>query len=55
MVTKEVKKIGDKFIGTRSLITDKLKANNSTESILFSIELDIPLDDKIFSLSYNFV
>ena len=50
LVTLKVENVGNKFIGTHSLITDKLKVNNSTESIIEDIEVDIELDDKLFSL-----
>lgn len=50
MVALKVEQIGDKFMATQSLITDKLKSNNSTESIIEDIEIDIKLDDKLFSL-----
>lgn len=50
MVSLEMKIIGNKTIATRSLITDKLKKNNSTENILTDIELNIDLDDNLFSL-----
>lgn len=50
MVSNEVRKVAGKYIGTYALITDKLKKNNSTESIIDEIEIDIELDDNLFSL-----
>ncbi|MGL1892841.1 MAG: outer membrane lipoprotein-sorting protein [Spirochaetaceae bacterium] len=50
MVALRVEKIGNKFMATNSLITDKLKRNNSTESFIDDIEIDIELDDDLFSL-----
>ncbi len=50
MVTIEMKEIGGKVIATHSLITDKLKKNNSTENIVTDMEIDMDLDDDLFSL-----
>lgn len=50
MVTSEMREVGGKTIAIRSLVTDKLKKNNSTENILTEIEIDIELDDSLFSL-----
>ena len=50
MVSLEAKNIDGKMVTTHSLITDKLKKNNSTESVIENIEIDIELDDSIFSL-----
>lgn len=50
MVSNEVREVAGKYIGTRSLITDKLKKNNSTESFIKEIEINIDLDDDLFSL-----
>lgn len=50
MVALKVEQVGEKYMATHSLITDKLKSNNSTESIIEEIEIDIKLDDKLFSL-----
>ena len=50
MFVLEMKPLGDKFVSTHSLITDRLKKNNSTENIVTKMEIDIPLDDSLFSL-----
>ena len=50
MVSTEVREVSGKYIGTKSLITDKLKKNSSTESIIDDIEINIDLDDDLFSL-----
>lgn len=54
-LTKEMKAIKVEEHGTysvvvHSLITDKLKKNNSTENILSSISIDLEIDDDLFSL-----
>lgn len=54
-LTKEMKvlsveKVGNYYVPTHSLVTDKLKKNNSTENIITSFEIDSDLDDDIFSL-----
>lgn len=50
MISIKMETIGNKTIATQSLITDKLKKNNSTENIITSMEINIPLDDDLFSL-----
>ncbi|QEN04632.1 outer membrane lipoprotein-sorting protein [Thiospirochaeta perfilievii] len=50
MVTLTVKEVGGNFIGTHLLITDRLKKNNSTESFINEVEIDIDISDDYFSL-----
>ncbi len=50
MVSIEMEEIGGKYMATHSLITDRLKKNNSTENIVTEMEIDIDLDDDLFSL-----
>ncbi|MBN2618782.1 MAG: outer membrane lipoprotein-sorting protein [Spirochaetales bacterium] len=50
MLTIEMEKVGNKTVAVHSLITDKLKKNNSTENIITDIQIDIDLSDSLFSL-----
>jgi len=51
MIVLETKSLGTRIVPVHTLITDKLKKNNSTENILDKMEVDISLDPKLFSLS----
>lgn len=46
----DFEEINGYWIGTHLLISDALKRNSSTELVLEDIEVDIPLDDSLFSL-----
>lgn len=50
MVALEMEEHGGKSIAVHSLVTDKLKKNNSTENIMSVIEIDLELSDDLFSL-----
>lgn len=50
MIVLETEVIGKYIVPVHSLITDKLKKNNSTENILTKLEIDIDIDDDMFSL-----
>jgi outer membrane lipoprotein-sorting protein len=50
MVVIKTEVIGRYVVPVHSLITDKLKKNNSTENILTKLEIDIDIDDDKFSL-----
>ncbi len=50
MLVKKTDVIGGYVVATHQIITDKLKKNNSTETIMDEMEIDVELDDDIFSL-----
>lgn len=50
MVVLETDEAAGKVIPVHSLVTDKLKKNNSTENIIDEMEVDLELDDELFSL-----
>ena len=50
MLVNSMEELGGKFMATNSIITDRLKKHNSTENVVTSMEIDIPLDDSLFSL-----
>lgn len=50
MVVLKTDRIGKYIVPVNSLVTDKLKRNNSTENLLTEMEIDIDIDDEMFSL-----
>lgn len=50
MFVKEVKEVNGIVFTAHMILEDKLKRNTSTEMMMKEVELDLPLDDDLFSL-----
>ncbi len=50
MLVLKMEELAGKYIATHSLVTDRLKKNNSTENIITSMEVNIEIEDSKFSI-----